>query len=149
MSKSRFTHSGNILLVGFGMMIVMMSALVYMSMKQDIHMVSKDYYEQELVYQQKINAMAHTHAYDKQFSITENTDTILIKVPESLSKDLNKGSIYFYCPADEKMDKQEVLAANANGVYSFPRNALLGKKYIAKISMSVNDVEYYKELKMN
>jgi len=149
MSGSRLTHSGNLLLAGFGLMIAMMSVMVYLSMKQDIHMVSKDYYEQELVYQQKLNAMAKTDAYDNQFSISGNNGLITLHVPKELSRGLSSGSVYFYCPASEKMDRREKLDVTEEGIYSFSRASLPGKSYIAKISLNVDNVAYYKELKLN
>ena len=149
MSKSKFSHSGNILLIGFGGMLIMMSVLVYLAMKQDIPMVSKHYYEQELVYQQKLNAMNNTHPYDPDFSFEKSAADLTIQLPVVLSSQLTSGTIVFYCPATEKMDREETLVASASGRYTFPLSQLPGRGYIAKITLHSGGRDYYKELKLD
>jgi len=149
MSKSKITHSGNVLLVGFGSMLIMMSVLVYLSIKQDIPMVSKDYYEQELVYQDKLDAIDNTNAYDGAFSLSKTDEEVTVQVPKALSSIMTKGTIVFYCPSTDKMDRTETLQQNASGTYTFPISQLPGKAYIAKISLQSNGIEYYKELKLD
>lgn len=149
MSTHKLTHSGNILLIGFGGMLVMMSVLVYLAMKQDVSMVSKNYYEQEMVYQQKLDAIHNTGRYETGFSIITKGEVLLVQVPPDLSQELTEGSIYFYCPSNDKMDYRETLPANDNGAYSFSRALLKGHGYLIKITLKAGGKDYYKELKID
>lgn len=149
MSTHKLTHSGNILLIGFGGMLVMMSVLVYLAMKQDVSMVSKNYYEQELVYQQKLDAISNTGLYDSGFTITTKGDVLLLQVPPALSRALNEGSIHFYCPSNDKMDYREALSANESGLYRINKTMLKGNGYVVKITLNTGGKDYYKELKID
>lgn len=149
MSTHKLTHSGNILLIGFGGMLIMMSVLVYLSVKQEIPMVSKNYYEQELVYQQRLDAMNNTNTYDRQFHIAQEDNIINLQLPTELSRNISEGTVYFYCPAQESMDRQVPLPAQADGKYTFDRHNLPGAAYVVKISFRANGRDYYKELKLN
>ncbi|MFA6060126.1 MAG: FixH family protein [Taibaiella sp.] len=149
MSTHKLSHSGNILLIGFGGMLIMMGVLVYLSMRQDVSMVSKNYYEQELVYQDKLDAMNNASPYDQLFSLTKNSNEILLQIPATLSKNLTKGSVYFYCPSNEKLDYKEDIKATATGTYLFRKNTISGTGYTVKISFHSGDKDYYKELKLD
>jgi nitrogen fixation protein FixH len=149
MSTHKLTHSGNILLIGFAGMLVMMSVLVYLSMKQDVSMVSNNYYEQELVYQHKLDAMNNTISYDKLFSLTANNGEVLLQIPASLSKGITEGSVYFYCPSNEKLDYKENLKATPTGTYLFSKNIFQGAGYKVKVSFHSGGKDYYKELKLD
>jgi hypothetical protein len=149
MSTHKLTHSGNILLVGFAGMLIMMSVLVYLSMKQDVSMVSKNYYEQELVYQDKLDAMNNATLYELLFSLTQSDTNLILQVPASLSKNISEGSVYFYCPSNEQLDYKENIKATATGTYLFDKNLARGAGYVIKISFRSGGKNYYKELKLN
>lgn len=149
MSTHKLTHSGNILLIGFGGMLIMMSVLVYLSMRQDVSMVSKNYYEQELVYQHKLDAMNNAVPYDQLFSLTKSNNKVLLQIPPTLSKNLTGGSAYFYCPSNEQLDYQEDIKATATGTYLFDKNITQNAGYILKVTFHSGDKDYYKELKLD
>jgi hypothetical protein len=149
MSTHKLTHSGNILLIGFAGMLIMMSVLVYLSMKQDVSMVSKNYYEQELVYQDKLDAMNNTTLYDPLFSLTQTNANVVLQVPASLSKNISEGSVYFYCPSNEQLDYKENIKATATGTYLYDKNLAKSPGYVIKVSFRSGGKNYYKELKLN
>jgi len=146
MTRNKLTHPGNILLIGFGGLLIMMGVLVYLSIKQDIPMVSKNYYEQELEYQDKLDAMNNADAYDKQFTLTIAENKVLIQLPQALSGSIQQGTAYFYCPANEAMDHTVQLAASGNGLYTFSRSELRAESYIVKLSFVAGEKSYYKEM---
>lgn len=146
MTIRKLTHPGNILLTGFGALLIMMSVLVYFSVKQKIPMVSQNYYEQELKYQDKLNAMNNTNGYDGQFRIQVNADQITLQLPSALSTSLQDGTAYFYCPFNEALDHKEALHASADGQYTFDQKVLQAKRYILKISFTAAGKAYYKEI---
>jgi len=146
MTIRKLTHPGNILLAGFGALLIMMSVLVYCSVKQKIPMVSRNYYEQELKYQDKLNAMNNTSGYDSLFRVRVNAGHIILQLPSALSTSLQDGTAYFYCPSKEALDHKEALHASADGQYTFDRKALQAKRYILKISFTAAGKAYYKEI---
>jgi nitrogen fixation protein FixH len=146
MNISKLTHAGNVLLIGFGALIAMMSVLVYLSVRQPILMVSKDYYEQELQYQDKLNAMNNTSAFSPGFSaVPVKAGFVLLTVPESLGAHITQGTAYFYCPFDDKLDRSMKLLPSDNGQYMLGPLAE-GKRYMLKLSFTSGDKQYYKEI---
>lgn len=146
MSSYKFTHSGNVLLAGFAGMLIMMSVLVYLSVKQDIPMVSQDYYQQELVYQHRLDAMNNSNTYDRDFSVLRTGQRVSLQIPMALSAGITSGSVYFYCPAFEKMDRKDTLRAGESGLYTFDARVQPDVQYIVKLSFRSGGKDYYKEL---
>ena len=46
---NKLTHSGNVIMAGFGIMLLLMSFLVYKCIMQRTDMVSADYYETQVI----------------------------------------------------------------------------------------------------
>lgn len=109
-------------------------------------MVSRNYYEQELVYQQKLDAIAQTADFERAFHISGNGTMVQLQLPPALSAQISKGQVYFYCPSSERADRKENLDANPGGLYTFERAQLPGAAYIVKVSFTAGGRDYYKEL---
>jgi nitrogen fixation protein FixH len=148
MNTAKFRHPGNILLTGFGLMLLMIGALVYFSVRQDIPLVSKQYYEQELVYQQKIDASSNAAAYGTSFQVIPKDNQLQLLLPPELAQHLENGNAWFYCPASEHMDRKVALQASQNGRYVFDRERFPGKGYLLKLSFTANGTSYYKEFNL-
>lgn len=129
-------------------MLVLMSLLVYRSATQKVSMVSKNYYEQELHYQQQLDAMNNTRLLDHEFSLSAGTDSIRLQLPRSISQALTSGQLHFYCPADDKADVLLPVSSSADGRYSFSRSMLKGRGYILKMDLNAGGTAYYKEIKI-
>lgn len=149
MSTGKMSHPGNILLAGFGLMLLMMGMLVYFSIKQDVPLVSKQYYEQELTYQQKINARENADVYATQFRIQVAGDRFILELPPHLATHIEQGTAYFYCPSNEKMDREMVLKDHKVGHYTFYKSQLPGKAYVLKLSFISLGKSYYKEFTLH
>jgi hypothetical protein len=148
MQTSKLTHSGNILIAGFVIMILGMSTLVYLTLKEDVSMVSKNYYEQELIYDQKLKAMDNTLRYHQDFKISYKEQNIQLQIPQSLSQYIQEGKVHFYCPSNAAYDYTISIEASTNGVYSIPTAQLNGHRYIVKISFTSDGNQYYKEMNL-
>lgn len=141
-------HSGNLLLILFGIMLVLMSLLVYRSATQPVSMVSKNYYEQELQYQHQLDAMNNTRQVDREFALSAGGDSIRLQIPTSISRALTSGKLHFYCPSDDKADVLFSISSNPDGRYAFSRPGLKGHGYILKMDLEAGGKAYYKEIKL-
>lgn len=144
----KLSHTGNILIILFGIMLILMSILVYKSATQQVTLVSKDYYEQELKYQDKLDAMNNTKDLDHLFSISLSGDSIAIQVPVAISRNLEYGEMYFYCPSDDKADTTVYIRKSTDGLYKLPHDLLKTAGCIAKIKLTADGRAYYKEIKI-
>lgn len=141
-------HSGNLLLILFGVMLVLMSLLVYRSATQPVSMVSKNYYEQELQYQHQLDAMNNTRQLDREFALSAGSDSVRLQVPVSISQTLTSGKLHFYCPSDDKADVFFSIGSSTDGRYAFSRSGLKGHGYILKMDLDAEGKAYYKEIKL-
>ena len=125
--------------------VVMIVTLVVISSKQDIELESKDYYAQELKYQQKINALNNSNALTSTVTsqITENG--VLLSFPKEQVSTNIKGDALFFCAYDSKKDKKIELKPNEKGEQLIPFSLLSAGKYTLKISWNVLGKDFYKE----
>jgi len=144
--NSKFSHSGNIILAGFGMMIIFMSYLVFICINQPAEMVNDNYYENELKYQDNINAKVNGDVYVQSFSITKDGNKIKLSLPAELSSKFTKASVNFYCVADKSADIKMVLQNSSDGIYYFDASSWKKLNFIAKISIVSGGKKYFHEL---
>ena len=73
-------------------------------MTQDVSLVSDNYYEKSLVYQDEIDKQSRTKSLSEQVKISFDGEVISISFPpEYLAKEIS-GEIFFYRPSDPKLD---------------------------------------------
>ncbi|MEO6723194.1 MAG: FixH family protein [Ferruginibacter sp.] len=140
---NKLTHSGNVIMAGFFMMLLFMSFLVYKCMTQRTDMVSANYYEKELHFQDNIDAKRNGDAY--LFEVKVNHSGLDVKIPVELAAKMQDATISFYCAADSRNDKVLKLV-EGNGIYTISTKGWKHMSYIAKISLVNNGKTYYKEI---
>ena len=140
---NKLTHSGNVIMAGFGIMLLLMSFLVYKCIMQRTDMVSADYYEKELHFQENIDAKANGDRYPFKVAVTKGA--IDVSIPTELANQMQDGMISFYCAADSRQDKVLQLVAGT-GNFVISTKGWKNMKYIAKISLVSKGIKYYKEI---
>src|SRR5688572_559345 len=105
--KLNFGHKLLITFLVFG---GIMFSLVYGSMSTTFELVSKDYYKDELAFQQVIDARANAKKLEISPEIRLKGDTVTIHLPASLAGDIDEGKVSFYCPSEAAKDKSFELA---------------------------------------
>lgn len=141
-----FTHAGNLIIGGFVIMVLMMSYLIFKCTQQDFQMVADDYYAQELVFQQKIDATANATPYGEGFKVYHQADKVLLQLPQELSQQLDKGSVTFYCASDGHQDRTFEVAASNSGEYAFATTDWKKTGYKVRVSLSAYGKDYYREM---
>jgi hypothetical protein len=126
-----------------------MGFLVWQCLHQDdIHLVSKDYYQKEISYQNDIDQMNNTNQLSTQLKfqyVSENRIVKLVFPKESIG---STGNINFYRPADARKDfavKLEI--ANAESQYIPVANLDRGL-WVIKVLWNKDGKAYYKEEKI-
>lgn len=143
---NKFTHSGNIILLVFGIMLVLMSFLVYKSMQEDVQMTSDNYYEQELKFQETIDAKHNADQYGEKFSIIHQDHSLLLEIPSELNEEAENVQVVFYCISNNRNDQVIKLERNTTGKYTIPTDSWNRCNYKAKISFEAENKKFYKEL---
>jgi hypothetical protein len=135
---------GTKLLLAFAAFALLMSTLVYKCMHQNFELVSKDYYTDELRYQDKIDGMNNARKIGK-VSIEENTESILIKMPPEIEGLAIKGNALFYCNANSKNDRDIPLNVTEDGLMLIDKSRLAKAAYRVKLTWQTGKEQYYTE----
>lgn len=84
-------------------------------MTQDVSLVSDNYYEKSLSYQDEIDKQSRTKSLDEEVKINFNGEIINILFPVEYLNNNISGEIYFYRPSDSKLDFKMPLDLNEEG----------------------------------
>ena len=115
-------------------------------MNQDVQMISDNYYEQELKFQETIDAKHNADQYSEGFSITHQVNSLLLEIPVELSEEAENAQVIFYCISNSENDQMIKLEKNLTGKYIIPTNSWARSNYNAKISFKAGDKKFYREI---
>ena len=138
---------GNKLLLTFIGFAILMSTLVYNCTRHNFDLVSKDYYADEIRYQDKIDGMNNASKIGP-LELSQNTANILIKLPSEMIGRHITGEAWFYCATNAKLDKKIMLSTNSEGRQFIDKSNLAKTNYLVKINWKAGDKLYYSEHKM-
>lgn len=124
--------------------VALIVSMVIISSNNGEELVSKDYYAQELKYQERIDAMNNDAALTDGMSYSVNDKSIIFVAPESLANTSITGEIFFFCPAHSANDVK-VPIHFANGTQEMNKNMLKPGVYKVKIDYNANNKKYFHE----
>lgn len=139
---------GNRLLLVFIVFGLGMGYLVYRSMNTNYELVEKDYYKQELRYQNVIDDHQQANDLSAPVSLEEVNGLLTLQMPEEMKNQSLTGEIYFYCAYDTKKDKRFELIPDSLGRQVFTSGAVSPGNYTAKIKWKRGEQTYYAEKKL-
>src|SRR5688500_1998457 len=84
----------------------MISYLVYRSVTTNFDLVSKEYYKEELAYQQVIDGTRRANLLTSKVAITRQGDSVVISFPQEMKTGSIKGMAWFYYAPDERRDRR-------------------------------------------
>ena len=133
---------GNKLIIVFVVFASLMATLVYKATQTKFELVSKDYYQDELRYQDKIDGAANA-ALTGPSSIEVKDELILLQFPDAQKNANITGEAWFYCSVDATKDKRIALNVDSAGIQSIEKKRLQKGDYQVKISYEINEKKYY------
>ena len=136
---------GNKLLLVFAVFGSMISYMVYRCMQIPVDLVNKEYYRDELAYQQVIDGTRKANALSRKVSLRQEGEIILVQFPEEMKQKMVKGTILFYCPSDVGKDRRLSLQVDAVARQEIDARPFLPGHYIVKIQWASAGVSYFTE----
>jgi hypothetical protein len=126
-----------------------MGFLVWNCLQQDdIHLVSKDYYQKEIDYQKDIDQMNNTNQLSTQLKFEYMSEKQIVKLVFPKESIGSNGKINFYRPADARKDfvvKLEIANTESQSISTANLDRGL---WVVKVSWNKDGKGYYKEEKM-
>ena len=137
---------GHKLTLGFLAFAGMIVYMVVQSMHTHYDLVSKEYYKEELQYQQIIDGAARANRLGSQAAITEKAGRLTIQLPAEMQQKEITGSLWFYCADNSEKDKKMALQVNEEAVQTIDSRSFIPGRYTVKIRWQTNGDLYYTEV---
>jgi hypothetical protein len=121
--------------------------LVFKASSQKFDLVTKDYYDQELKYQQVIDQAANSSRLSAPVTIERKDGELKISFPGEMKNKKKLVDFYLYYPADAKKDFRKSFELNENEITQALPGGMKGM-YELKLSWEAEGVKYYFEKKL-
>jgi nitrogen fixation protein FixH len=128
----------------YGGFVLVIATLVIGSFRQDFDLVSSDYYDQELRYQEVIDAGKNQADLSGAVALAEAKDKIVLTFPREFAGRTLAGTVTFYSPVDATWDRTFDISA-ADNQMTIPVGQLHKTAYNVRIKWSAGDKSYYQE----
>jgi hypothetical protein len=112
-----------------------MLTLVFKSRSQKIDLVTENYYQQELAYQEEIDAKQRVEDSGCMPVIQKKSNQYQIQIPGSKGNPI-QGSLLAYCPSNKKEDRLISLKPTNDGQWLLDLESLSPSQYILKLHWS-------------
>lgn len=118
---------------------------VAFTMTQKVELVSKDYYAQELAFEDQINRERQTKGLDVQLTCDLSADGkfIRLQLPPKVAQ--ARGQITLYRPSDSALDQQLEFTPDEQGRQTISVAKLARGVWRVKVAWSYEGREYYNE----
>jgi len=118
--------------------------LVVQASRQQVDLVTTDYYSEEVKYQDRIDETKNAQSLSAPIKTTINQGVLTLEFPAELSDKVIKGDVLIYCPSDEKKDlSRNIVTENNLMKISLPEQNK-GFHQI-KVKFNADGINYYFE----
>jgi len=134
---------GKSIVLAFVLFAIFIGVLVAVCVREDVSLVSTDYYNEELDYQMQIERVRNADQLTKKPEINL-LDRQSLKVEFDFHQ-FDGGKLVLYSPADISEDKTFNLEATSSPFQTFSLGTLKKGNYKVKMTWSANGKEFYFE----
>jgi len=146
--KKKFSWGTGVVIAFIIFMGITVTTGIYL-MNQDVQLVTDDYYDKEIAYQQHIDNVARTTELSSQEIILFDGRFVIIKMPVEFSGKNISGNIYFYRPSDSKLDIRLLFSPDDKNQQIIPVERLQKGFWRLKLSWTMEGKEYFSERPIN
>ncbi len=136
------------IIIAIASFVIFILSFVYKVMflpEYDHHLVSEEYYKDELNYQVEINEEEKGDALKENIEVVKNSTGLVINFPKEFEPSKIEGTISFVRNSNEKLDFNIPIKLTSHSV-SVKDKMLVPGRWDIKINWTVNNVKYlYKE----
>ncbi len=119
--------------------------LVMKSRAHKVDLVVPDYYQQELAYETRLNAMRNVEAMSQRPLITCDGQEVKIVYPAEMTAENSTGSVVMYRPSDLHDDRKSDLSIGQGGQQILDTKDMKKGLYMLQLSWNSDNKEFYTE----
>jgi|AntRauTorckE5430_2_1112549.scaffolds.fasta_scaffold05494_2 hypothetical protein len=130
----------------YGSFVAMMVTLVIMSARQDIPMVTEDYYEKDLQYETHMVRVANSRNLEQDVTVVYNqkTQQVTVAFPNEITD--FSGEILCFRPSQEGLDFTLPIENLKEKTLTFRTSEMMPGRWKVKIDWEGDSEIYYKEI---
>jgi len=136
---------GQKLIMVFIVFAIGMIYLVYRCIHVNTDLVTKEYYKDELKYQDVIDGTRMANALSGRVQLNQDNEAITVQLPAEMKNERVSGKIWFYCAADAKKDRHISIEMDADAMQQISKKVLRPGSYTVKLNWKSNNKNYYTE----
>jgi len=132
-------------IVGFFVLaIIFLVTFVAWAMRQREDLVSTDYYEREVRYQQQLDSMNRSQSFATQAVVTfdPSRHAIIVTLPKGQRTGAT-GNVHLYRPSDARLDREFPLAVDESGVQTVDAKPLEGGLWKVRVKWNAGGRDYF------
>ncbi len=130
-----------IAIIAFMTFILVMVIMMSTNDKYNHDLVTPDYYQKELAYQDEIDAEKNANNLSSRVIAKHTSKGVLLQFPEELKNKKITGTVFLYRPSNKKLDFSLPLVLS-NAQMLIPENRLLDGRWNIIVSWKQNDKHY-------
>lgn len=119
--------------------------LVVKSHAHKVDLVVPDYYQQELAFETRLNAMRNVEAMSAKPMITSDGQEVKIVYPAEMTSANTTGSLKMYCPSDLHDDRTSDIVIGTAQEQILDTKEMKRGLYMLQLSWKLNNQDYYSE----
>ncbi|MEQ9592950.1 MAG: FixH family protein [Cyclobacteriaceae bacterium] len=134
---------GKWIFVSFVLFTAFIATLVTVCVRQDINLVSADYYQEELVHEQKMNQIQNANNLKSKPLISVEGSVVSVSF-DDFNK-IEKGELKILRPSDARLDRRFKLSASQTQVRQFTLENSSKGLYRASMQWRMDGKDFYYE----
>lgn len=119
--------------------------MIYKTTTVNTELVTKDYYQQEIEFQKRIDKRNNLVATGKHISIHHNDKNVMVNLPNINEQSPKNAKIYFYRASDQTKDIK--LNNEQGGEFSIDKSRFIKGEYVLHAEWECDGKSYYEETK--
>jgi hypothetical protein len=127
----------------YSLFVLLILGLVYKSFNTKVDLVTEDYYQQELKYQDKIDQKKNVDDLEQGIIYEVSGPTVFFTFPPG--QESAEGTILVYRPSNKNYDKTFDIKLDENGKMALTMEKSPIGLYRLKINWTHNSIDYYTE----
>jgi nitrogen fixation protein FixH len=131
----------------FIVFIACVAGFITWAVKQNMDLVRKDYYEEEIRFQQQMEKVRRTQPLQATIQVAYNTanSVLEIRLPMAHMEEGFAGRVHLYRPSDASRDLDLPLARTADGIQRIGTSQLLAGLWKVRLNWTAKDQDYFSE----
>jgi hypothetical protein len=116
--------------------------------KYSYDLVTEKYYQQELKFQNQINAEKNASELSENINIEQSIQGLIVNFPEGLEHSKIEGKVFLYRPSNKQLDFEIPISISTNYLL-VPEKSLVGGRWNIIVTWSYKNKEYLFKKELN